>query len=106
MTTTKLIELLKQNEFGGATGRPREISFTVNGRFIPEPTISVNSSGDGLFSELGLELRSEKEYEETEEDDECDDIALEFCSQMVDALRKRIKETECLSENSYGGGGE
>lgn len=103
MTTTKLIELLKQNEFGGATGRPREISFTVNGRFVPTPSISVDSSGDGLFSELGLELRSEKEYEE---DDECDDIALEFCRQMVDGLRKRIKEAECRSENSYGGGGE
>ena len=101
MTTTKLIELLKQNEFGGATGRPREISFTVNGRFIPTPSISVDSSGDGLFSELGLELRSEKEYEE-----DGHDAVEEFCNQVLDILRQKlnVKEDEC--GNSQEGGGK
>lgn len=57
MTTTKLIELLRQYEFGGATGRPREISFTVDNKFISVPDISVDSTGDGLFTEISLLLQ-------------------------------------------------
>lgn len=47
MTTTKMIEFLKKYEFG-ASGRPRVISLSVNGCFMPEPDISLNSTGDGI----------------------------------------------------------
>ena len=56
MTTTDLIRVLKQNEFGGATGRPREISFKTEKGYIFTPDIVVNSTGDGLVTEICLEL--------------------------------------------------
>ena len=60
MTTTELIALLKKYEFGGATGKPREISFQYRGTFIPEPKIEVDSTGDGMFAEICLSLESEE----------------------------------------------
>lgn len=63
MTTTELIALLKANEHGGATGRPREISFYINDtQFIPEPKISIGSTGDGLFTTIALNLDTDREF--------------------------------------------
>lgn len=62
MTTTELIELLKKYEFGGATGRPREISFKYKNIFLAEPDIVVESTGDGLFTEITLELKNGNLY--------------------------------------------
>lgn len=55
-TTSDLINFLKKVEFGGATGRPRIVSFQINGEFMPEPRISIASSGDGLISEICLNI--------------------------------------------------
>ena len=60
MTTTELIDLLKKHEFGGATGKPREISFDFRGIFIPTPSIVVDSTGDGLITEICLGLDTGK----------------------------------------------
>lgn len=56
MTTTELIEILRQNEFGGASGRPREVSFCVGDRIISTDGIEVIGSGDGLITDLDLSL--------------------------------------------------
>lgn len=56
MTTTELIALLRENEFGGASGRPREVSFCVGDRIISTDGIEVTGSGDGLITELDLSL--------------------------------------------------
>ena len=70
MTTTELIELLKANEFGGATGRPREISLEIPGYgFLGGTDFSVSSTGDGLFSEICLEVKTERFYPEEQEED-------------------------------------
>lgn len=61
MTTTDLIRVLKQNEFGGATGKPREISFKTEKGYIFTPDIVVSSTGDGLVTEICLELIGEVE---------------------------------------------
>ena len=62
MTTTELIRLLTEREFGGATGRPREISLYINDRlFIPEPEIKICGSGDGLFTTLELNITTDKD---------------------------------------------
>ena len=59
MTTTELIELLKNVE-KGASGRSREISFYCRDKygetiFISTPQISFSSSGDGVAgAELSL----------------------------------------------------
>ena len=67
MTTTELIELLKSVELG-ASGRPREISFTSDVAYYPRPKISINSTGDGIAgAELCLELTGEVWEEELEE---------------------------------------
>jgi hypothetical protein len=58
MTTTELIELLKKNERGGATGRPREVMFEVGDRIIDTDGIEVTGTGDGLITELYLSLPS------------------------------------------------
>lgn len=59
MTTTELIALLKKNEFGGATGRPREISFRFRDMLIADPDIEVVGTGDGLITDIELELVQE-----------------------------------------------
>ena len=56
MTTTELIEILRKNEFGGASGRPREVSFCAGDRIISTDGIEVTGSGDGLITELDLSL--------------------------------------------------
>ena len=69
MNTTELIQLLRENEFGGASGRPRKVSVTVNGRYIPEPEIFVDSTGDGIAgAEICLGIhRGAKQRESGEE---------------------------------------
>ncbi len=60
MTTTELIELLQKNEFGGITHKPREISLTVNGRYMPNPDITLSSTGDGIVgAEISLDIDGE-----------------------------------------------
>ena len=61
MTTTELITLLKKYEYGGATGRPREISFDYNGLIISTPNIEVESTGDGLITEICFSLKEDGE---------------------------------------------
>lgn len=56
MTTTELINLLRQNEHGGASGRPREVYFEIGDRCINTDGIDVTGGGDGLFAELYLSL--------------------------------------------------
>ena len=69
MTTTDLIRILKQNEFGGASGRPREISFVTEAGYIFEPDIVVDSTGDGLVTEICLRLIGEVEPIEDDEEE-------------------------------------
>ena len=69
MNTTELIEMLKSVEFG-ASGRPRESSFSFNSEeiFFSSPDISISGTGDGIAgAELSLELTGEIWIEEVEE---------------------------------------
>lgn len=72
MTTTDLIRILKQNEFGGASGRPREISFVTEKGYLFGPDIVVDSTGDGLVTEICLRLIGEVEPIEDEEESNAD----------------------------------
>lgn len=69
MTTTELIELLKKNEIGGISKRPREISITINGKlFMGNPTISISGTGDGTCGpEIDLDI--DGDYEEIDNAD-------------------------------------
>lgn len=61
MNTTELIELLKSVEFG-ESGRPREISISLNSEkmFLPNPEFNIAGTGDGIAgAELTLELTGE-----------------------------------------------
>ena len=50
MTATKLMEILKEHEFGGATGKPRKVSVSFNDVYeIIEPDVEVTETGDGFF---------------------------------------------------------
>lgn len=70
MTTTELIELLKQYEIGGISKRPREISITINGKlYMINPTISVSGTGDGIAGpEIDLDI--DGDYEEINDEDD------------------------------------
>jgi hypothetical protein len=60
ITTTELIKLLQDNELGGISHKPRKISLTVNGRFLPEPQITLSSTGDGIAGpEIALDVDGE-----------------------------------------------
>lgn len=57
MTTTDLMNLLKDIEFG-ASGRSREISFEVSEEYISEPIITISSTGDGIAgAQLCLQIK-------------------------------------------------
>ena len=55
MTTTELIAFLKKYEFGGATGRPREVYICADGK-IYDTEIKSFTTGDGLITELYIDL--------------------------------------------------
>lgn len=48
MTTTEMIKILLDNEKGGISHKSRQISLTVNGRYLPNPQITLSSTGDGI----------------------------------------------------------
>ena len=53
MTTSDLIKLLKENEFGGVTGKPREVNITIPGYgFMSDLEFSANSTDDGLYTAI------------------------------------------------------
>lgn len=93
MTTTELIKLLQDNEKGGITHRSREISLTVNGRYLPEPQITLSSTGDGI---LGPEIDFDVDGEWLEpEADGADDV--------LDKIRAEIEKI--ARPNEIGGRG-
>lgn len=59
MTVTDMIKFLQKYEFGGATGRPREVTFSVNGHFIGEPDVYVDSTDDGLYTGICIAIDGE-----------------------------------------------
>lgn len=77
ITTTELIKLLQDNEIGGISHRPRKISLTVNGRYLPEPKITISSTGDGIFGpEIDLDV--DGEWMESEADEVLNKIKAEI----------------------------
>jgi hypothetical protein len=62
MTTTEVIKLLQSVEFG-ASKRPREISLTIDGKFIASPNIKIDGTGDGCAgAELSLLIEGGRRY--------------------------------------------
>lgn len=60
MTTTDIIKLLKDNEYGAISHKPREISLTINGKYMPNPSIALSSTGDGIAGpEIDLDIIGE-----------------------------------------------
>lgn len=62
MNTSQMIEFMKEYEFGGATGRPRDITFWVNDE--PYKLIELSSTGDGLVTDIHLTLHSEEKVDD------------------------------------------
>lgn len=60
MTTTELIKILQDNETGAISLKPREISLTINDRYMPNPQITLSSTGDGICgAEIDLDINGE-----------------------------------------------
>ena len=60
MTVKELITLLEGNEYGGATGRERVINVYVNGKYYPEPEITLDGWGDGLVTNITINIKGEE----------------------------------------------
>ena len=104
MTTTELINLLRQNEHGGASGRPREVYFEISDRCINTDGIEVTGGGDGLFAELYLSLPCADRKGKWE-------VAIGYDpkrSFMCDQCHRMAYEPSayCPSCGSYNGGGD
>ena len=103
MTTTELVELLKCNERGGATGRSRTLNFYINDtHFIPEPEISICGSGDGLFTDLYINLKTDRNVgvvKESTWEEELYDEMLELwqaqCHECMEVTDAKFPITEC-----------
>ena len=70
MTVDDLIKLLdtKGNRYGGATGKPREINLSVDGRFLGTvDNAKLDGYGDGLITDVTLEVKTSK-YDYTNAD--------------------------------------
>ena len=82
MTTTELIKILQDNEKGGISHKSRQISLTVNGRYLPEPQITLSSTGDGIAgAEIDFDVDGEWLEHEADGTDE-----------VLNKIRAEIKE--------------
>lgn len=74
MTTTEFIKILQDNEKGGISHKSRQISLTVNGKYLPNPQITLSSTGDGIagpeidFDVNGEWLEDDKRLKEIQEE--------------------------------------
>ena len=62
MTVLEIIELLdkRENKYGGATGNPRVLKFTVNGNYLGHiNSAKLNGWGDGCVTDVELEVETE-----------------------------------------------
>lgn len=60
MTTTELIKILQDNEKGGISHKPRNISLCINGQYMPNARISLSSTGDGVCGpEIDLDIEGD-----------------------------------------------
>lgn len=96
MTTTELIKILQDNEKGGISHKSRQISLTVNGRYLPEPQITLSSTGDGIVGpEIDFDVDGEWLEHETDGTDE-----------LLDQIRAEIEAlnpVDYVSMSSYEG---
>lgn len=72
MNTTELIQILKEDELGGISKRPREISLYIKGiGYFPKPSITVSGTGDGIAGpEIDLDVEGEFWSDESQEETE------------------------------------
>jgi len=87
MITTELIKLLKDHEFGAATGKVREVTVSVPGYgYIGEPNVTIDSTDDGLYTGICLRLTPEDGYPIDDETGE-DVTHLAFTDDDMDMIR-------------------
>ena len=91
MTTTELIKILQDNEKGAISHKSREISLTINGRYMINPQIKVSGTGDGICgAEIDLDicgewLESECDYIESKVE-ELENICANAPEEVLDLL--------------------
>ena len=84
MTTTELIKILQDNEKGAISHKSREISLTINGRYMINPQIKVSGTGDGICgAEIDLDINGEWLEQES-----CDNAISR--TDMLNAISKEI----------------
>lgn len=82
MTTSDLITLLKENEFGGATGKPREVNLYIPGYgVIMDLDFSVNCTDDGLYTAICFDVVPGTIYPEKKHPcEECQEYECDGCT--------------------------
>lgn len=103
MTVRQLIKLLdtKENCYGGATGKEREISISVNGVFLGYiESAEMEGHGDGLVTDIDLCVHTDREWEDISiRPEEIADIIDDFIKAYVKAGNED-RETRCKSCNT------
>ena len=69
MTVNEIIKLLdkEENKYGGATGKERELKISINGEFLGSiESAKLDGWGDGLVTDVTLELKTGKYLSEEE----------------------------------------
>lgn len=93
MTTTELIKILQDNERGGISHKPRNISLSINGRYMPDPQISLSGTGDGICGpEIDLDI--EGDWLEQQPCEDC--ISRKYIEPIVEEL-----ENICISGDEH-----
>lgn len=91
MNTTELIQILKEDELGGISKQPREISLYIKGiGYFPKPSITVSGTGDGIVGpEIDLDVEGEFWPDESQEETELE-LKWTKCSEEMPEEREWI----------------
>lgn len=117
MTVNDLIKLLdtKENKYGGATGKPRELYISINDKFCGSiESAELEGHGDGLVTDVTLEIKVPEMkgyYDKKIRDKAIEEFAEKmkevtyqwFASGkialgMIDEIAEQMKEVEGMSE--------
>lgn len=103
MTTTELIKLLKENEFGGATGRQRDVDINIPGYgLFSNLEWSVDSTGDGLFTDITFKVQPGAVYPDEEAEDTIQQIGADY-GMNIEGVRHAIEAYQDIICEITGG---
>ena len=102
MTVNEIINLLdkKENKYGGATGKERELKISINGEFLGSIESSkLDGWGDGLVTDVTLEVEVDgiESFEQEIRAKVIDEFAEKLKAEVLEEINE-VSETQKLYE--------